>query len=36
MIGKTLAHYQITNLIGKSGMGEVFQAEAAGARELKL
>ncbi len=27
MIGKTLGHYQITNQIGKGGMGEVFQAK---------
>jgi serine/threonine protein kinase/Tol biopolymer transport system component len=27
MIGKTLSHYQITNLIGKGGMGEVFRAK---------
>jgi serine/threonine protein kinase len=27
MIGKTLGHYQITNLIGKGGMGEVYQAK---------
>jgi hypothetical protein len=27
MIGKTLAHYQITNQIGKGGMGEVYQAK---------
>ena len=26
MIGKTLAHYEITFLIGKGGMGEVYQA----------
>ncbi len=26
MIGKTLAHYQITAAIGKGGMGEVYQA----------
>ena len=26
MIGKTLGHYQITNQIGKGGMGEVYQA----------
>ena len=26
MIGKTLAHYQITGLLGKGGMGEVFRA----------
>ena len=27
MIGKTPGHYQITNLIGKGGMGELFQAK---------
>jgi serine/threonine protein kinase len=27
MIGKTLAHYQITSEIGKGGMGEVYQAK---------
>jgi Tol biopolymer transport system component len=27
MIGKTLGHYQITNQIGRGGMGEVFQAK---------
>ena len=27
MIGKMLGHYQITNQIGKGGMGEVFQAK---------
>ena len=26
MIGKTLAHYQITSQLGKGGMGEVYQA----------
>jgi Tol biopolymer transport system component len=26
MIGKTLGHYQVTNQIGKGGMGEVYQA----------
>ena len=25
MIGKTLAHYEITGLLGKGGMGEVFR-----------
>ncbi len=27
MIGKTLGHYQITNQLGKAGMGKVFQAK---------
>ena len=27
MIGKTLAHCQITSHLGKGGMGEVFKAE---------
>ena len=27
MIGKTLAHYEITSRLGKGGMGEVFQAK---------
>ena len=27
MIGKTPGHYQITNQLGKGGMGEVFQAK---------
>ena len=27
MIGKSLAHYEITSLIGKGGMGEVYQAK---------
>jgi serine/threonine-protein kinase len=31
MIGKTLAHYQITSQLGKGGMGEVYQA-----KDLKL
>ena len=29
MIGKTLAHYEITRAIGKGGMGEVYQATDA-------
>ena len=31
MIGKKLAHYEITSQIGKGGMGEVYQA-----KDLKL
>jgi len=27
MIGKSLAHYEVTSLIGKGGMGEVFLAD---------
>jgi serine/threonine protein kinase/Tol biopolymer transport system component len=27
MVGKTLAHYEIASLIGKGGMGEVYQAK---------
>jgi serine/threonine-protein kinase len=27
MIGKTLAHYEITTQLGKGGMGEVYQAK---------
>ena len=27
MIGKTLAHYEIASLLGKGGMGEVYQAK---------
>ena len=27
MIGKTLGHYQVTNQLGKGGMGEVYQAK---------
>lgn len=27
MIGKTLAHYAVTSLLGKGGMGEVYQAK---------
>jgi len=26
MIGKTLGHYQITNQLGKAGMGEVLKS----------
>ena len=31
MIGKNLAHYEITGLLGKGGMGEVYRA-----RDTKL
>jgi serine/threonine protein kinase len=31
MVGKTLAHYEITSQLGKGGMGEVFRA-----KDLKL
>jgi Tol biopolymer transport system component len=31
LIGKTVAHYEITSLLGKGGMGEVFRA-----RDIKL
>ena len=26
MIGKTLAHYEVTSQLGKGGMGEVYRA----------
>ena len=29
MIGKTLAHYEITSQLGKGGMGEVYQANGS-------
>jgi len=28
MIGKTLAHYEITSQLGKGGMGEIYQAKS--------
>ncbi len=29
MIGKTLAHYEVTETLGQGGMGEVFRARDA-------
>ena len=34
MIGETIAHYRITALIGKGGMGEVSRASDERARVL--
>ena len=27
MIGKSISHYRVTEMLGKGGMGEVFKAE---------
>jgi len=34
MIGKALAHYEITGQIGKGGMGEVYQARTGSSAEM--
>jgi serine/threonine protein kinase len=34
VIGQTIAHYRVTALIGKGGMGEVYRASDERARVL--